>query len=92
MDQRPARRRRCGATWEERLEAYRAAHPELAAEFERVLAGRLPDGWERGLPDLSGVKPQATRESSSACIQGIASSRCPSSSAARPTSLPPRTR
>ena len=36
--------------------AYRAAHPELAAEFERVLAGRLPDGWERGLPDLSGVE------------------------------------
>ena len=72
MDQRP-RGADLRHAWEERLEAYRAAHPELAAEFERVLAGKLPDGWERGLPDLSGVKPQATRESSSACIQGIAS-------------------
>jgi transketolase len=72
MDQRP-RGADLRHAWEERLEAYRAAHPELAAEFERVLAGRLPDGWERGLPDLSGVGPQATRESSSACIQGIAS-------------------
>ena len=32
--------------WDERLAAYRAAHPELAAEFERVLAGKLPEGWE----------------------------------------------
>jgi transketolase len=72
MDQRP-RGADLRHAWEERLAAYRAAHPELAAEFERVLAGELPDGWERGLPDLSGVGPQATRESSSACIQGIAS-------------------
>ncbi len=72
MDQRP-RGADLRHAWEERLASYRAAHPELAAEFERVLAGKLPDGWERGLPDLSGVGPQATRESSSACIQGIAS-------------------
>jgi transketolase len=72
MDQRP-RGADLRHAWEARLESYRAAHPELAAEFERVLAGRLPDGWERGLPELAGVGPQATRESSSACIQGIAS-------------------
>ena len=29
--------------WSERFAAYRAEHPELAAEFERRLRGRLPD-------------------------------------------------
>ncbi|HEY5790283.1 MAG TPA: transketolase [Gammaproteobacteria bacterium] len=31
--------------WNARLEAYRAAHPELAAELERRLAGELPADW-----------------------------------------------
>ena len=31
--------------WNERLERYREAHPELAAELERRLARKLPDGW-----------------------------------------------
>jgi len=30
------------AAWNEKVAAYRAAHPELAAEFERRLAGDLP--------------------------------------------------
>ena len=30
------------AAWNERLAAYRAAHPELAAEFERRISGDLP--------------------------------------------------
>ncbi|UTH75846.1 transketolase [Chromobacterium sp. IIBBL 290-4] len=32
--------------WTKRFDAYRAAHPELAAEFERRMAGDLPKGWE----------------------------------------------
>jgi transketolase len=71
MDQRP-RGGEAHREWHERLDAYRAAHPELAAEFQRVLHGTLPEGWEAGLPDLSGVGSQATRESSSACINGLA--------------------
>ncbi len=31
--------------WSERLAAYRAAYPELAAEFERRMAGELPANW-----------------------------------------------
>jgi transketolase len=71
MDQR-ARGAEAHRDWHARRDAYRAAHPGLAAEFDRVLHGRLPDGWEQGLPDLSGVGSQATRESSSACINGLA--------------------
>ncbi|MDX6566637.1 MAG: transketolase, partial [Gaiellales bacterium] len=71
MDQRP-RGGELHREWHERIAAYRAEHPELAAELDRVLHGRLPDGWESGLPDLSGVGSQATRESSGACINGLA--------------------
>lgn len=31
--------------WNRRFDAYREAHPDLAAEFERRIAGRLPDDW-----------------------------------------------
>ena len=33
------------AAWNEKFEAYRAEYPELAAEFERRMAGDLPADW-----------------------------------------------
>ncbi len=36
---------RSEAEWRERLERYRAAHPQLAEELERRLAGQLPAEW-----------------------------------------------
>ncbi len=55
--------------WQARLASYRQAHPELAAEFERRLAGRLPEGWRNALDDFMRAaqeKPAAvaTRSSS----------------------------
>jgi transketolase len=35
----------CEQGWRERFEAYRAAHPELAQEFERRMRGELPGDW-----------------------------------------------
>lgn len=35
----------CEAEWKERFAAYRAEHPELAAEFLRRTSGELPEGW-----------------------------------------------
>ena len=32
--------------WQEKFEAYRKEHPELAAEFERRMKGELPGSWE----------------------------------------------
>ncbi|OUR92758.1 transketolase [Gammaproteobacteria bacterium 42_54_T18] len=32
--------------WNTQFENYRAAHPELAAEFERRTSGTLPENWE----------------------------------------------
>ncbi|MDG3066486.1 transketolase [Thauera mechernichensis] len=34
------------AQWNASFAAYRAAHPELAAEFERRMAGELPADWD----------------------------------------------
>ena len=44
-DARPAGAK-ARAAWQAAFDAYRAAHPELAAEFERRMAGRLPDAFE----------------------------------------------
>ena len=55
--------------WTDRMAAYRKAHAELAAELERRLAGRLPEGWRQSLADFvraAQEKPAAvaTRSSS----------------------------
>ncbi len=36
--------------WNERFAAYKAAYPELAAEYERAFAGELAAGWDADLP------------------------------------------
>lgn len=35
------------AAWEEKLAAYQAAYPELAADFKRRINGELPDNWQQ---------------------------------------------
>ena len=59
-------------TWERRFEAYRADHPDLAADFEAAAAGELPAGWEDALPDLSAAPAAATRNHSGKVLQGAA--------------------
>ena len=65
------------ADWDARLVAYRQAHPELAAELDRRLAGELPQGWETAAEqlladtDAAGAKI-ATRKASEAAITGFA--------------------
>jgi transketolase len=50
------------AEWESRVEAFTEAHPDLAAEFQRVTNRRLPQGWDANLPKFkSGDGPMATR-------------------------------
>ncbi len=66
-----------GRAWEagseQMLEAYARDYPAEAAELRRVLAGELPDGWEQALPDFSGGKPDATRNTSGKVINALAS-------------------
>jgi transketolase len=66
------RGRQLHGEWRGRLDAYQAEHPDLAAEFLRMLAGDLPEAWDAAVPDLSSVsKPDATRNWSGKVVQGI---------------------
>lgn len=63
---------RLEADWRKTWDAYRAAHPGLAAELERRLAGRLPAGWDAALPVFGPKDAQATRAASGKVLNAIA--------------------
>jgi transketolase len=56
--------------WRERLGAYKAAHPELAAQLEGAIKGELPAGWDAGIPAFK--DPIATRVASGKILGAIA--------------------
>jgi transketolase len=59
--------------WHERFDAYAAEHPELAAEYQRIIAGRLPNGWDADVPTKTPDDGMiATRKASSEVIQWVA--------------------
>jgi len=57
------------AEWRAKLAAYAAEYPTEAAELERRLACRLPDGWDRGLKSYPVGDGPATRKASQETIQ-----------------------
>jgi transketolase len=63
---------RLDAEWSKKYDAYRQAYPELAAELERRLAGRLAQGWDEGLPTFGPADAQATRAASGKVLNAIA--------------------
>ena len=73
--------RRKGAQWEEewnqRFEHYARAHPELAAEFRRRMAGELPATWKDAVAATLArfndkAETIATRKASQNCIEAYA--------------------
>ncbi|MGD8592728.1 MAG: transketolase [Gammaproteobacteria bacterium] len=63
------------AKWNEKFAAYKAAHPKLAAEFERRVAGELPATWEQEATafiekTVGEAKKMATRKASQAALNG----------------------
>lgn len=60
------------AEWKAKLEAYAAAQPELAAQWEQWASGQLPTGWEAATPEFPAGKPMATREASGKVINAFA--------------------
>lgn len=61
------------ADWEARFSAYAKAYPELAAEFERVIEGRLPPDWDADIPVFpAGSGSIATRNASGKVLNAIA--------------------
>lgn len=60
------------AEWDARFARYAEAHPDLAAEWRRVMAGELPSGWDAALPTFGEKDAQATRQASGKALNAIA--------------------
>jgi transketolase len=59
--------------WEARMADYRARYPQEAAEWDRVLARRLPPGWDEALPSFAhDPKGVATRSASGTVLNALA--------------------
>ncbi|GAA2601691.1 transketolase [Streptomyces tubercidicus] len=57
--------------WEKSFADWRAANPQRAAEFDRIAAGELPEGWEDHLPAFETGKAVATRAASGKVLQAL---------------------
>lgn len=61
------------AAWDAQFAKYKAAHPELAAQFEGALARELPSNWDTDLPVYTtSDKPVSTRVASGNALNGLA--------------------
>lgn len=59
--------------WVERFQQWRTAHPEQAKTVDRLLEGRLPDGWEQALPRFTSKDSgDATRKISGMVLNQLA--------------------
>ncbi len=59
--------------WQERLDAWKAACPEKATEWEMVMSGALPNGWDAEMPEFRPDDPPlATRKASGKAINALA--------------------
>ncbi|MEM8485318.1 MAG: transketolase [Bacteroidota bacterium] len=60
--------------WDGLFAQYKAAYPELAAQYELWMSGDFPVGWQDNLPVFEAGSKMATRASSGKVINAIASS------------------
>ena len=72
-DRSIARGRKAEDEWDGRFVAYKAAHPALAEEWERMQSGALPDGWDQNIPTFpADEKGVAGRDASQKVLNAIA--------------------
>ncbi len=67
------RGRQAEQAWRQKFAEYEKAFPELAAQFNRMMAGELPAGWEQDIPVFpADAKGMATRVASGKVLNAIA--------------------
>ncbi|MFI6062657.1 transketolase [Streptomyces sp. NPDC051286] len=66
-----SRGREARAAWEKSLAKWRTGNPERAAEFDRIQANELPEGWESKIPVFEVGKGVATRAASGKVLQSL---------------------
>ena len=59
--------------WKGTFSAYREAEPELAKDFEDMVEGRMPEGFDADPPRFEAGDKMATRKASGAAVQWAAS-------------------
>jgi transketolase len=62
------------SAWDAQFAEYKKAYPEVAAEFERVVAGKLTAGWEKAIPTFpsgADAKKVATRNAGQIVMNAI---------------------
>jgi len=67
-----AERARAHTDWNALMVRYRADLPSEAAEFERLMAGRLPKGWREALPSFEPGERIATRVAGGKALNAFA--------------------
>jgi transketolase len=65
------------AAWDQQFAAYAAVHPELAAEYTRRMAGKLPANWPQAVARLltaaqGKAEPMGTRKASQFALEHLA--------------------
>ena len=59
------------AAWHELFEKYKAAHPELAAQFERTTKAELPADYNKNIKPFPAEKAIATRTAGQVVLQAL---------------------
>ncbi|MCG7410003.1 transketolase [Paenibacillus sp. ACRRX] len=60
-------------TWDKQFEQYAQAYPELAAQFNIAISGKLPENWDAALPVYASTdKALSTRVASGNALNGLA--------------------
>ncbi|KAJ1967207.1 Transketolase [Dispira parvispora] len=68
-----ARGQKSEEEWNQLVARYEQAHPDLAKDFKRRLAGQLPEGWKKALPRYTpSDKALATRKFSEIALNALA--------------------
>ena len=59
--------------WKTLFSAYKKANPEAAEEFNRIMSGKLPEGWDEAIPAFpADPKGTATRAASGTVLNALA--------------------
>jgi len=57
--------------WQAKFDAYKTAYPELGAEYERVFASKMTEGWEKLVPVFPTEKAVATRNAGQVIMNAL---------------------
>jgi transketolase len=60
------------AEWNAKFAEFKKAYPELGGQYERTMAAKLAEGWEKAIPTFGTEKAVATRNAGQVVMNAIA--------------------